>query len=658
MSFSDFAFMRRGSPENLAGRAEAKSVLPRLAGAIGRHIGALVYPDAQNQPAALLQHKIFIASRLMMALAALMLLPAFLTFDEVSLPWQIAAFSWASLPILAVFLLSRTGRLFAAQLLCALCLGLMAVVFVQSGRPGAAISTLLLVPVEIAFSADLLSIIVASVCMMICAVLILLAQKHGWLVRQSGENAITSAAVMVPGAIYAISLGYLFYAMLQISHRATLEGASRFESLSEAVGDLVLRHSADGAVVSSSAASVSLFNIEAGELEGRGFFDRLNVADRPAYLKAITQALASDETVSTQLRLRTGRMEAMESGPFSRRLRFDGETSIVNRVETAPVYVDVELRARRLLHFKSDGVTPASSIMSIVRDISAARRHEAELQAARVHAEQVNLWKDRLLANVSHELRTPLNAIIGFADMLSDETLAPKSHAKRSEYAGIIATSGHHLLAVVNSILDVSKIEAGSFHLNPEPFELAELLDSCTHMFSLKAREAQVLLVRDFSVASHDEIVADKRACKQIIINLLSNAVKFTPAKGTVTLSMQPLGNSLCIRVSDTGIGMNGDDLARIGEPFFQAAANYDRAFEGTGLGLSLVRGLVGLHGGDIRIDSELGRGTKVTVRLPLDCRYTDKEPNAAPAILTGALPVSDVVDAATFQLARMMKSA
>ena len=253
-------------------------------------------------------------------------------------------------------------------------------------------------------------------------------------------------------------------------------------------------------------------------------------------------------------------------------------------------------------------------------------------------ADQANVWKDRFLANVSHELRTPLNAIIGFSEILSTESIAPSEPEKCREYALIIKESGEHLLSVVNSILDISKIEAGSFDIVPEEFEVAALIDTCVGMLHLRAAKSEINLACEIDPKVHG-VVADKRAFKQIVINLLSNAIKFTPARGDVEVGLKPEGNSLVLWVRDTGIGIAESELDKIGDPFFQAIASYDRPYEGTGLGLSVVRGLVGLHGGSIQIESGLGAGTCITVKLPLDCRHANVKP--APMASIEAIPLS-----------------
>jgi len=239
--------------------------------------------------------------------------------------------------------------------------------------------------------------------------------------------------------------------------------------------------------------------------------------------------------------------------------------------------------------------------------------------AARVEAKRATIGDVRLLANVSHELRTPLNAIIGFSQMLANEGIAPCEPAKQREYASIISASGRHLLEVIDSILDASKIEAGAMQIELEPFPLQSLADQCCDMMQLMADQSGVTLSREYASAL-GEIVADKRALKQILINLLSNAVKFTPPAGTVRLLLRLEGNQAVITVADTGVGIAPNDLERLGDPFFRARAPFDRGQEGTGLGLSVIRGLVGLHGGSITIESGLQSGTAVTVRLPRDC--------------------------------------
>ena len=175
----------------------------------------------------------------------------------------------------------------------------------------------------------------------------------------------------------------------------------------------------------------------------------------------------------------------------------------------------------------------------------------------------------------------------------------------------------------MNSILDVSRIESGAFPTDPEPFRFGDAVGMCRSMLEQQAKDRQVGL-RVEMPPEIGEIHADKRAVKQMLINLISNAIKFTPAGGTVAVGGKRVGSRLHFWVSDTGIGMSADDLARIGQPFMQVQNDYTRRFEGAGLGLSLVKGLVALHHGTMAIESEPGHGTTVTISLPIDAPARD----------------------------------
>jgi cell cycle sensor histidine kinase DivJ len=214
-------------------------------------------------------------------------------------------------------------------------------------------------------------------------------------------------------------------------------------------------------------------------------------------------------------------------------------------------------------------------------------------------------------------LRTPLNSIIGFSDMMLHGMAGGFADPRQREYVGLVRESGNHLLSVVNSILDMSRMEAGGYATNPEPFRFSEAVDMCQAMLTQQA-SAKKLDLRTDVAAEIGEIYADKRAVKQILINLVSNAIKFTPEGGTVSIGAKRVGSRVHFWVSDTGIGMGADDLARIGEPFVQIRSDLTRYCEGAGLGLSLVKGLVALHSGTMSIESEPGLGTKVTVSLPV----------------------------------------
>jgi len=258
--------------------------------------------------------------------------------------------------------------------------------------------------------------------------------------------------------------------------------------------------------------------------------------------------------------------------------------------------------------------TADGGLFAVMRDATAERAHEAGLIDANLEAEALNSGKSRFLANMSHELRTPLNTIMGFSDIMRSRLFGPLS-PKYGEYAELIHESGRHLLDLINDVLDMSKIEAESFQLQLERLDARDPVAAALRLIRVQADEAGLAL-RAGLPSEPLEVQADPRALKQIALNLLSNALKFTPRGGQVTVTLASDGDSLELVVTDTGVGIAQEDLKRLGRPYQQAGDAGQRA-KGTGLGLSLVRGLAELHGGAMIIESTLGEGTSVLVRLP-----------------------------------------
>ena len=219
-------------------------------------------------------------------------------------------------------------------------------------------------------------------------------------------------------------------------------------------------------------------------------------------------------------------------------------------------------------------------------------------------------------AGVSHELRTPLNAIIGFSDMMRSRLFGPLP-SKYAEYADMIHDSGQHMLDLIGDVLDLSKVQAGKYELQYDNFDAGDVVKSSVKMIRPSADAAKVAF--DVMI-NQDEILieADRKALRQILLNLLSNAVKFSNEGDTVTVAAQADKKELNIKVSDTGVGINAEDLAMIGTPYKQSASGLVSEERGSGLGLSLVKSLVDLHGGDFHIVSDVDQGTNVTVTLPL----------------------------------------
>jgi len=563
---------------------------------VWNYVDALVHPAARGDALTAARHRAFIAPRLLGSLAALTSLPVYLTFRGPPSALEVGVFAWLVAPITIAYFLSRTGRYQSAHVLSALALtGLVTAVAWQTGGIASfAAIWLVVVPLEAALSASRRVVALASTIALAAAGLLLAVSAIGLLpppVTVAAEHGALAALGIISAALYAIGLALGAEQLARTSHWLLYAEEDRYRLLARNMTDVITRHGKNGAVLFASPAAEQLFGVGAAALSGHGLFDRVHVADRPAYLTALADA-AGGEDRSLEFRIRRGGDAQGQGGQF----------------------VWIEMRCRPL-----DGPTRNGEreVVAVLRDISDRKTQERALEIARAESQRANAAKSRFLATMSHELRTPLNAIIGFSDMLCNDSLLLEEGRKR-EYAKLINDSGRHLLSVVNGILDMSKMETGNFEIAPEPFAAATAVATCCDLLALKAQESGVEL-RTRIARGLPEFVADRRAFNQILINLISNAVKFTPRGGTVTVDAYRDGAMLAVSVEDTGVGIGADDLPRLGEAFFQARASYDRRHDGTGLGLSIVKGLVHLHDGDMAIASRLGEGTRVTVRLPLE---------------------------------------
>jgi two-component system cell cycle sensor histidine kinase PleC len=233
----------------------------------------------------------------------------------------------------------------------------------------------------------------------------------------------------------------------------------------------------------------------------------------------------------------------------------------------------------------------------------------------KTRAEEANQTKSKFLANMSHELRTPLNAIIGFSEIMGSGMFGTLGSEKYQEYCHDILTSGHYLLEVINDILDMSKIEAGRMKLDLESLDLPRTLAESLRVVAGRAHDKNLVL--DADIATSISLVADRRATKQIIVNLLSNAVKFTPEGGRVAIRSRLVNDRVMLFIADTGIGIPRQSLTRLGLPFEQVESQLTKTYHGSGLGLAIARSLAHLHGGTMRLRSQIGKGTVVCITLP-----------------------------------------
>jgi PAS domain S-box-containing protein len=256
----------------------------------------------------------------------------------------------------------------------------------------------------------------------------------------------------------------------------------------------------------------------------------------------------------------------------------------------------------------------------LIDDITQRKQVEQTILAAKEEAEMASRAKSEFLANMSHELRTPLNSIIGFSDLLTDQSLYLPGDTTSTEYATHIFESGEHLLALINDILDISKIEAGTSALQEEDLDIAATVNSCLTMVAERAKNSEIRLIADIEEKTLPMLRADKTRMKQVVLNLLSNAVKFTEAGGRVTIkAWHNWDSGFVLQVIDDGIGMTPGDIPKALARFQQVESDLARKYEGTGLGLPLSKALVEQHGGTLDLQSQAGVGTTVTVRLPAD---------------------------------------
>jgi PAS domain S-box-containing protein len=253
----------------------------------------------------------------------------------------------------------------------------------------------------------------------------------------------------------------------------------------------------------------------------------------------------------------------------------------------------------------------------IESNITEHKRTERVLRAAKEQAEAASRTKSEFLANMSHELRTPLNAILGFSEIMRAEMFGPIGSPRYLDYSHDIYQSGSLLLELINDILDLSKIEAGRLDLREEIADVGDLVDGALRFTQERARHNGIMI--DQRIDSGLPLLrADRRLFTQILLNLLSNAIKFTPTRGRISISAEIAGNGdLMLRVADTGIGIARADIDKVLEAFGQVESTLSRKHGGTGLGLPLAKGLAELHGGRLDIDSDVGKGTTVTVSMP-----------------------------------------
>ncbi len=412
------------------------------------------------------------------------------------------------------------------------------------------------------------------------ALAVALAAVAGFLSAWLGLQGSPLPALAAISAVLTAAAAALAVRLSWRQRETRLESAeaetARVETLLAAQPALMLIMEPSGRVVAAYGAPPVYLPVD--PLFESGLVAAVHAPDRPRLLGAMERALGGQDGMVV----------------FAPRLALDR-------------------RAQLLVRRMDDPAGPR--LVAQVSDATAQYARELGLEIARNEAEAREAGKTRFLANMSHELRTPLNAVLGFSDIMRQRIFGPLPD-RYGEYAANIHEAGGHLLDLINDLLDVAKIEAERYTLTLERFDAREIVSAAMALVRVNADDKGVHLS---SVLPGDpvEVSADKRALKQLTLNLLSNAVKFTPAGGTITVTVEAIGPYLEVVVADTGIGIAPEDVRRLGRPFEQAGEIEQRR-QGTGLGLSLVRAFAELHGGRMSIDSTLGEGTAVTVRLPV----------------------------------------
>ena len=551
--------------------------------ALGTVHDRLVHPDARRDRRAAEAHVRFMAARIVCVSIACGVMPVYLLLRDAPALFELTLLFSVLLLLAPVVFLSRTGELDRAHHLSSVLLsGAIAALAVQSGGLSShALPLLSIVLLDTAISGSRRALAGAIV-----SAIAALAVIAGAPVVE--PRALLSSGLMSSVLVaYALAMAWIFVNRGERHAHSQMRSEARATVALDTVGDIVLWREASGQFSFANAAAHAHLGLDWRVFAESLLFERINIGDRPAYLKALSDARSGPGQGQAMIRLAVGpepkhgtrlfEMSARPAGPYG------GEDAVV----------------------------------IALRDVTERHAADERRELARRDAERIATSKAQFLATMSHELRTPLNAIIGFSELLTQPAIVPQDDPRRDEYARIINSSGQHLLEVVNAILDMSKIESGMMTLDQERVEPARIIQSSQEILAVRAAKKAVALTEAIAPELPD-IIADRRALKQVMLNLMSNAVKFTPAGGEVSVTVVRDRDHVEFTVTDNGCGIAESDLGKLGAPFFQASGNYDRLHEGTGLGLSVVRGLLGLMGGSMMIESAPGAGTRVAFRLPI----------------------------------------
>nr|WP_319516486.1 ATP-binding protein [uncultured Cohaesibacter sp.] len=573
------------------------------------------------------RHALFIGVHLAVGLLALATLPIIILTASDAMGGAASNLSllpmWMLAPLISVLYLSKTGKLGNAFLLTASMTAAF-IIWIASMTGGLQSPHLIwlgVIPLEVALSGNKSIVKLALVICFLALGLIAMVDMTGFL----QPAPLTNGGLSLVGAV-SIMAAILYAGMLAIRieflHRGRLcmlqAEEMRYRSIADTVSDMITRHDRSGDVTFVSPTAQSLINVKPEHLMGNGLFQRVHIPDRPAFLQALSDCMNKSDDDKTPVTVEV-RIVALPEGSA------DASDETKGREQLR--WCEMKCAPER----DDSGVVIGAIAAS--RDISKRKKQQQALEEARSEAELANESKTRFLANVTHELRTPLNTIIGFSEILCHPDLVHDNEAKSIEYAELIHKGGNHLLQLVNALLDMSRIESGNFEVVSQQFDIVDLSESCCKMMQGDAENRGIALYSKNDEDIH-EVCLDPRACRQILLNLITNALKFSDRGDKVMVSVRHARDHrgrkqdrmIDLIVSDSGIGIDKQDIPKLGKPFVQAENSLQRRFEGAGIGLSIVQGLSTLQNGHMAIDSELGKGTTVTVTLPLDMTKTALE--------------------------------
>jgi cell cycle sensor histidine kinase DivJ len=437
-------------------------------------LDALLHPSARYDALLAARHRAFMAPRLLGSLAAFAAFPVYLAVRGAPTALEVAAFAWLIAPIVLSWFLSRTGRYESAHVLSSLALaGLVMMVTIPTGGiESFAAAWLVAIPLEASLSGSRRVVAFAAALALSCAVALIVMGTLGLLPPLvASARGVFTAFGITSATLYAAALAFGAESLSRTGVALLNSEEDRYRLLARNMSDVISRHRHSGAVQFISPAAEALLGTPASRLLGHGLFDRVHVADRPAYLTALSDAARGGEARSVEFRLRRD----------------------MPRARGAADFIWVEMRCRPLEQAGATALGSDCEVVAVMRDVTDRKIQEQALDLARTAAEQADASKSRFLATMSHELRTPLNAIIGFSEMIVREDVLMIDAARRKEYAQLINDSGQHLLSVVNGILDMSKMESGNFEISPSRLRRAQHCSTAATCWRLKrARTASI----------------------------------------------------------------------------------------------------------------------------------------------------------------------